>query len=176
MIRQWQEWTLQCSRQWPEVLRWESTLRLQVCLEERHRPILPLQELAEQWQEALEQEKKKAREKTEKLKQELEEARANPEVPQEVLDKLRGEAEKVSAAAVEQAKAEAEQARADLAQAQKELALADGDMAVFKELFRRVQEDFGLMDETIRRIGERNAESAEKLRGAVRALLDRWVA
>lgn len=138
--------------------------------------IRQMEEKVARAQEALEQEKKKAREKTEKLKQELEEARANPEVPQEVLDKLRGEAEKVSAAAVEQAKAEAEQARADLAQAQKELALADGDMAVFKELFRRVQEDFGLMDETIRRIGERNAESAEKLRGAVRALLDRWVA
>lgn len=58
----------------------------------------------------------------------------------------------------------------------KDLALADGDMAVFKELFRRVQEDFGMMEDAIRRIEERNAEGAEKLRGAVRALLNRWAA
>lgn len=126
--------------------------------------------------ENLQKEKAKAKERAEQLKRELEEARANPEVPQEVLDKLRREAEEVSAAAVEQAKAETERAQAALAQAQKELAMADGDMAVFKELFRRVQEDFTLMDDTIRRIGEKDAERGEKLRGAVRALLDKWTA
>ncbi len=46
--------------------------------------------------------------------------------------------------------------------------------AVFKELFRRVQEDFGVMEDVIRRIGEKNAESAEKLRTAVQALVKRW--
>ena len=138
--------------------------------------IRQMEEKVAQAQAALGQEKKKAREKAADLKRELEEAKANPEVPQEMLDKLREEAGKASAAAVEQARAEAEQARADLAQAKKELAMADGDMAVFKELFRRVQEDFAQMDDTIRRIGERNAEGAEKLRGAVRALLNRWAA
>lgn len=125
-------------------------------------------------EENLRKEKDKAKERAERLKQELEEARNNPEVPQEVLDKLRREAEEVSAAEVKQAKAEAEQAQAALAQTQKELAMADGDMAVFKELFRRVQEDFERMNETIRRIGEKNSENAEKLRVAVRALVDGW--
>lgn len=126
--------------------------------------------------ERLEQEKKKAKEREEKLRQELEEAKKNPDVPEEILQKLRAEVEEATSASVEKAQKEAQEAKAALEQARKDLALADGDMAVFKELFRRVQEDFGLMDETIRRIGERNAESAEKLRGAVRALLDRWVA
>lgn len=138
--------------------------------------IRQMEEKVARAQEALGEEKKKAREKADQLKRELEEAKANPEVPQEVLDRLREEAGEASAAAVEQARAEAEQARADLAQAKKELAMADGDMAVFKELFRRVQEDFAQMDDTIRRIEERNAEGAEKLRGAVRALLNRWTA
>lgn len=124
--------------------------------------------------EDLKKEKEKAGERAEQLKRELEEARANPEVPQEVLLKLRREAEEASAAAVEQAKAQAEQAQAALAKAQKELAMADGDMAVFKELFRRVQEDFDQMNEMIRRIGKMNGESAEKLRRAVRALVDGW--
>lgn len=127
-------------------------------------------------QENLQKEKAKAKEKAEQLRRELEEARANPAVPQEVLDKLRREAEEASAAAVEQAKAETERAQTALAQAQKELAMADGDMAVFKELFRRVQEDFAQMDDTIRRIGEKDAERGEKLRDAVRALLDKWTA
>lgn len=107
---------------------------------------------------------------------ELEEARNNPEVPEEVMQKLRAEAEEASSASAEKARREAEAARAALEQARKELAVADGDMAVFKELFRRVQEDFGLMEDTIRRIGEKNAEDAEKLRGAVQALVKQWAA
>ena len=133
-----------------------------------------MEEKAARAEENLKKEKDKAKERAERLKQELEEARNNPEVPQEVLDRLRREAEEVSAAEVKQAKAEAEQAQAALAQAQKELAMADGDMAVFKELFRRVQEDFEQMNETIRRIGEKNSENAEKLRVAVRTMVDGW--
>lgn len=126
--------------------------------------------------ERLEQEKKKAKEREEKLRQELEEAKKNPDVPEEILQKLRDEVEEATSASVEKAQKEAQEAKAALEKARKDLALADGDMAVFKELFRRVQEDFGMMEDVIRRIDERNAESAEKLRGAVRALLDRWVA
>lgn len=124
--------------------------------------------------ERLEQEKKKAKEREEKLRRELEEARKNPDVPEEVLQKLRAEAEETSAASVEKAQREAKEAKAALEQARKDLALADGDMAVFKELFRRVQEDFGMMEDAIRRIGEKNSESAEKLRGAVQALVKQW--
>lgn len=122
----------------------------------------------------LEQEKKKDKEREEKLRRELEEARKNPDVPEEVLQKLRAEVEEATSASVEKAQKEAQEAKAALEQARKDLALADGDMAVFKELFRRVQEDFGMMEDAIRRIGEKNAESAEKLRTAVQALVQRW--
>lgn len=124
--------------------------------------------------ERLEQEKKKAKEREEKLRRELEEARKNPDVPEEILQKLRAEVEEATSASVEKAQKEAQEAKAALEQARKDLALADGDMAVFKELFRRVQEDFGMMEDAIRRIGEKNAESAEKLRTAVQALVNRW--
>lgn len=124
--------------------------------------------------ERLEQEKKKAKEREEKLRRELEEARKNPDVPEEILQKLRAEVEEATSASVEKAQKEAQEAKAALEQARKDLALADGDMAVFKELFRRVQEDFGMMEDAIRRIGEKNAESAEKLRIAVQALVQRW--
>lgn len=124
--------------------------------------------------ERLEQEKKKAKEREEKLRRELEEARKNPDVPEEILQKLRAEAEEATSASVEKAQKEAQEAKAALEQARKDLALADGDMAVFKELFRRVQEDFGMMEDAIRRIEEKNAESAEKLRTAVQALVNRW--
>ncbi len=127
-------------------------------------------------EERLKQEKAKAKEKERQLRQELEDARNNPDVPEEVLKKLREEAEEASVASVKKAQGEADAAKAALEQARKELAMADGDMAVFKELFRRVQEDFGLMEDTIRRIGEKNAESAEKLRSAVQALVKQWAA
>ena len=102
--------------------------------------------------ERLEQEKKKAKEREDRLRRELEEARSNPEVPESVLAKIRSEVEEASSASVEKARREAQEAVEALAQARKDLALADGDMAVFKELFRRVQEDFGLMTDAIRRI------------------------
>lgn len=127
-------------------------------------------------EERLKQEKAKAKEKERQLRQELEDARNNPDVPEEVLKKLREEAEEASVASVKKAQGEADAAKAALEQARKELAMADGDMAVFKELFRRVQEDFDQMENTIRRIGEKNAESAEKLRSAVQALVKQWAA
>ena len=125
-------------------------------------------------QERLEQEKKKAKEREDKLRRELEEARKNPDVPEEILQKLRAEVEEATSASVEKAQKEAQEAKAALEQTRKDLALADGDMAVFKELFRRVQEDFGMMEDAIRRIGEKNAEGAEKLRIAVQALVKQW--
>lgn len=138
--------------------------------------ICQMEEKAAAAEERLKQERAKAKEKESQLRRELEEARNNPKVPEEVMQKLRDEAEQASSASVEKARREAEAAKAALEQARKELAVADGDMAVFKELFRRVQEDFGLMEDTIRRIGEKNAEGAEKLRGAVQALVKQWAA
>ncbi len=125
-------------------------------------------------QERLEQEKKKAKEREEQLRRELEEARNNPDVPEEILQKLRAEVEEASSASVEKAKREALEALEALEQARKDLALADGDMAVFKELFRRVQEDFGLMTDAIRRIRGKDPESAKKLQNAVQALVTQW--
>ena len=125
-------------------------------------------------QDRLNQEKKKAKEREEKLRRELEEARSNPEVPEEVLQKLRAEVEEAASASVEKAQKEAQEAKAALEQARKDLTLADGDMAVFKELFRRVQEDFELMTDAIRRIRGTDPESAKKLQNAVQALVKQW--
>lgn len=125
-------------------------------------------------QERLDKEKKKAKEREDQLRRELEETRNNPEVPEEVLQKLRAEVEEAASASVEKAKREAQEALEALAQARKDLTLADGDMAVFKELFRRVQEDFGLMTDAIRRIRGKDPESAKKLQNAVQALVKQW--
>lgn len=125
-------------------------------------------------QDRLDKEKKKAKEREDQLRRELEEARNNPEVPEEVLQKLRAEVEEAASASVEKAKREAQEALEALAQARKDLTLADGDMAVFKELFRRVQEDFGLMTDAIRRIQGKDPESAKKLQNAVQALVKQW--
>lgn len=125
-------------------------------------------------QERLDKEKKKAKEREDQLRRELEEARNNPEVPEEVLQKLRAEVEEAASASVEKAKREAQEALEALAQARKDLAMADGDMAVFKELFRRVQEDFELMTDAIRRIRGKDPESAKKLQNAVQALVKQW--
>ena len=125
-------------------------------------------------QERLDKEKKKAKEREDQLRRELKLAQNNPEVPEEVLQKIRAEAEEASSASVEKAQKEAQEAKAALEQARKDLALADGDMAVFKELFRRVQEDFELMTDAIRRIQGKNPESAKKLQNAVRALVKQW--
>lgn len=125
-------------------------------------------------QERLDKEKKKAKEREDQLRRELEETRNNPEVPEEVLQKIRAEVEEAASASVEKAKREAQEALEALAQARKDLTLADGDMAVFKELFRRVQEDFGLMTDAIRRIRGKDPESAKKLQNAVQALVKQW--
>lgn len=125
-------------------------------------------------QQRLEQEKKKAKEREDQLRRELEEARSNPHVPESVLAKIRAEVEESSSASVEKARREAQEAQTALEQARKDLALADGDMAVFKELFRRVQEDFGLMTDAIRRIQGKDPENAKKLRNAVQALVKQW--
>lgn len=125
-------------------------------------------------QERLDKEKKKAKEREDQLRRELEEARKNPDVPEEILQKLRAEVEEAASASVEKAKREAQEALEALAQARKDLTLADGDMAVFKELFRRVQEDFELMTDAIRRIRGKDPESAKKLQNAVQALVKQW--
>ena len=127
-------------------------------------------------QERLDKEKKKAEEREDQLRRELKEARNNTDVPEEVLQKIRAEVEEASSASVEKAKREAQEAQEALAQARKDLTLADGDMAVFKELFRRVQEDFGLMTDAIRRIRGKDPESAKKLQNAVQALVKQWAA
>lgn len=127
-------------------------------------------------QDRLDIEKKKAKEREDQLRRELEEARSSPDVPEEVLQKIRAEVEEASSASVEKAQKEAQEAKAALEQARKDLALADGDMAVFKELFRRVQEDFELMTDAIRRIRGKDPESAKKLQNAVQALVKQWAA
>ena len=127
-------------------------------------------------QDRLDKEKKKAKEREDQLRRELEEARSSPDVPEEVLQKIRAEAEEASSASVEKAQKEAQEAKAALEQARKDLALADGDMAVFRELFRRVQEDFELMTDAIRRIQGKDPESAKKLQNAVQALVKQWAA
>lgn len=87
-----------------------------------------------------------AEKKAAALRVELDKAKKNPAVPQEVLDRIRDEAE---AAALQAAQAEADKASAEkmaALQAEKETAerallLASPEMAVFRDRFARVQED-----------------------------------
>lgn len=129
----------------------------------------------------------KAREK--KLKEDLKKALENPDIPESVMERMRKEAEAEAAgkeAAVfqkkleeaEKAKADAEantrNAEAKLAEAQKQIQLANPDIAVFRTLFEQVQTDFNRLSGAMLKIRQADPESAEKLKAAVMALLDKF--
>lgn len=145
-----------------------------------------------------------ANEKVEKLQKQLEKAKANekaakealtkaqenPEVPESVMESLR---QQVAADAAKQAteklqkeldeankaretaERNAEQAEQKLVAAQKQLQLSSPEAAVFKALFKQVQQDFESMQEALQKVQQSDPETAEKLRKAVKTLLDKLI-
>lgn len=127
---------------------------------------------------------RKAKEDAEKAKADLQRAQENAEIPQDRLDKLEKDAMKKAAEAYKQKKkalldsvAEAErkakEAQARAESLEKQIRLAGGETAQFKLLFRQVQESFAQMQDMLEKIGEHDAETAVKLRNAVKALAEK---
>ena len=145
-----------------------------------------------------------ANEKVEKLQKQLEKARANekaakealvkaqenPEIPEAMMESLRQQVaadaakqatedlqKELDAAnkAKETAERNAEQAEQKLVAAQKALQLASPDAAVFKTLFGQVQEDFNRLQGALLKVQQSDPETGEKLRKAVKTLLDKLV-
>lgn len=147
-------------------------------------------------------EKNAANEKVEKLQKQLEKAKANekaakealtkaqehPEIPESMMESLR---QQVAADAAKQATEElqkqldaatkaketaernAEQAEQKLVAAQKQLQLSSPDAAVFAALFEQVQQDFERMLEALEKVQQADPDTGEKLRKAVKTLLDK---
>lgn len=143
-----------------------------------------------------------ANEKVEKLQKQLEKAKAdkkaaedaltkakeNPDIPEAVMESLRQQVaadaareatEKLQAElaaankAKETAEHNAEQAEQKLVAAQKQLQLSSPDAAVFATLFKQVQQDFERMQEALEKVQQSDPETGEKLRKAVKTLLDK---
>ena len=122
---------------------------------------------------------KNARAAEKQAKAELKALRENPVIPAEVLEKLRAEEAERAAETAQQETArrvaEAEKAAQESArraeQAERQLAAADPEVATFKAWFRAVQDDFARMQETHAQVTDQ--AKADKLRAAVRALLER---
>ena len=110
-------------------------------------------------------------EKTKKLTDKLNEANAKAE-------KLKAKVDKASAGADEKlAAAERETARIrqELEAAQKKLKASNGNVAAFGVYFKSVQENFNSMMEKVREIGEEDQETAKKLCGAARVILNKAI-
>ena len=122
---------------------------------------------------------KDAKAAAKQAKAELKALRENPVIPAEVLEKLRAEeaeraaetAQKETARRVAEAEKAAQESARRAEQAERQLAAADPEVATFKAWFRAVQDDFARMQETHAQVTDQ--AKADKLRAAVRALLER---
>lgn len=122
---------------------------------------------------------KAAKAAAKQAKAELKALRESPVIPAEVLEKLRAEeaqraaetAQQETARRVAEAEKAAQESRQRAEQAERQLAAADPEVATFKAWFRAVQDDFARMQETHAQVTD--PEKADKLRAAVRALLER---
>lgn len=121
-------------------------------------------------------------------RQELEKLKKNPKVPEDVLKKLRLEAQAVADKKAQEASDKAlVKLKADLAKAEEAKLLAeealrkaqskavslDSETAAFKVLFTAVQEAFAKLTDKLHSIEETNPDMTAKLRTAVKALLDK---
>ena len=119
-----------------------------------------------------------------KAKEALKQLKDNPVLPDDLMEKIRKDAEVAAAetaakeaeeklSKLENAKVAAEKKAADaqaaLEEARKQKAFQDPQAAVFRVLFGKVQEDFQQMETVLEQI--QDPELAEKLRGATRKLL-----
>lgn len=120
-----------------------------------------------------------------KAREALERQKTAPTVPDDLMARIRQDAEKTAAEAsakeaadklrkLEDARAMAEKkaaaAEAALEEARRQSAFQDPQAAVFKVLFGQVQEDFNQMFSALGKV--QDPALAEKLRGAVRKLLE----
>lgn len=80
-------------------------------------------------------------------------------------------AQKETARRVAEAEKAAQESARRAEQAERQLAAADPEVATFKAWFRAVQDDFARMQETHAQVTDQ--AKADKLRAAVRALLER---
>lgn len=149
-------------------------------------------------------ERNAANEKVEKLQKQLDKAKANekaakdaltkakenPDIPEAVMESLRQQVaadaakqatedlqKQLDAAtkAKETAERNAEQAEQKLVAAQKQLQLSSPDAAVFKALFKQVQQDFEHMQEALENVQKADPETGEKLRKAVKTLISKLI-
>lgn len=133
---------------------------------------------------ALEKKLDSARAEEQKAREAVKQLKKNPAVPEDLMAKIREEAEASAAEAaareaeeklkkLESAKAAAEKKAADaqsaLEEARRQKAFQDPQAAVFRVLFGKVQEDFRQMENVLEQI--QDPELAGKLRGATRKLL-----
>ena len=146
--------------------------------------------------EVLKADLEKKREAEKKAKEKLKALKENPEVPQEVLDRMKSEAEQAARDSAkseaekaikeaEEKKLSAEQALKDaekqveltaqrLEALEKQLSAASPEVTEFKLYFERVQEDWNRMQGALLKVQGNNPEVAEKLRSAVKAVLEGW--
>ena len=130
----------------------------------------------------------KARENEKNAKAALKEAKENPEIPESVMESLRAEVaadaakqateelqKKLEEAGKEKADAEAvaAQIKEKLEAAEKKLALASPEAAVFKAMFEQLQQDFKKLIDALAAVEQAQPETAQKLRGAVKKLLEK---
>lgn len=133
---------------------------------------------------ALEKKLDSAKAGEQKAREAMKQLKENPAVPEDLMAKIRKEAEESAAETaareaeeklkkLEIAKAAAEKKAADaqsaLEEARKQKAFQDPQAAVFRVLFEKVQEDFRQMENVLEQI--QDPELAGKLRGATRKLL-----
>ena len=124
----------------------------------------------------------KAKEKEKAARQKLKELRDNPDIPQDVLDKIKAEAETAAEynlrseserlqAEADRAAEERREAEARAEELRRKLAAASPEMTSFKILFSSVQEDFDRLYNLLTKIEENDASQGAKLRAALRAML-----
>lgn len=147
-----------------------------------------IQSAANEKVDKLKQQLAKAKDAEKAAKAELEKAKASPEVPESMMEAMRQQVAADAAAkatadlqkklteAQEQAdKAVKERKAAEekVAEAQKAVQLANPDAAVFKMLFKQVQEDFNKLHESLQAVQKNDPDTGQKLKAAMVTLLDK---
>ena len=130
----------------------------------------------------------KAKDAEKAAKDALEKAKANPEIPESLMEEMRQQVAADAAAKAtedlhrqlvaaqelaQKAEKERAEAEAKATAAQKAVQLANPDAAVFKMLFKQVQEDFNKLQESLLKVQQNDPATGEKLKNAMRTLLDK---
>lgn len=123
----------------------------------------------------------KAKDAEKKAKEALKELEQNPNVPEEMMEKLRAEAEAEGAEKVRtEMQKQLEEAQAKLCAAEekaeaerKSAQMGDPNVAVFASVFEQVQQDFNRLNGCLKKMEISSPDTAVKLRSAVMALLQK---